>query len=622
MESGRGERPSSQLSGIAGFWLLGPQKDTTRLAGSLKAYLARPCRIMEFFAPSIWMVHWDAHKAEHDTQRISGSTMLVTAQGRIEFSSDHHTPDDYGANAVEELRKAHYVKKAYRRWGASFGDHLDGEFSIAIYDNERDEVVLVRDRIGVGQLFYSYSPGQYLAYSSDLELLLELPVPRRVCKRAIARHLIGRFGSVDETSFEDVRRVLPAHHATFTRENTYSSPYWDLTRARDVRFSHDSEYVEALREQVQRSVRSRIPASHTGCMLSGGLDSSTIANVASEALSETGERLSTYSIFFPSSATSDESALVRLIVDRLGVEAHCINGESSDPLDIGWCPGEPQQAPNLFLNRLACQEASRRGTTHLLDGFGGDQCIADGRARLTESVSQRKLHTLAIESFFLLCRGSISVRTLLRQAFVPLLPPQLAAIDSARGRFRSTFEAATLLNPALIGATKDEFLDGMFGFRVPRTVREAHVAGLQTGIESVAAGLLTKTGSISGLRICLPFLDSRLWEFAVGLPSRMKLRRGWQRYVLRAAGVGRVPAEVIWRANKTSVSQQFHRAFRRWSMTAFCQLALQPPDHLGEFVMLGSLGPLANRAKSGDHRASAACFRVLTLHNWLKRWFA
>jgi asparagine synthase (glutamine-hydrolysing) len=458
------------------------------------------------------------------------------------------------------------VLRAFLEWGEGFVEHLHGMFALAVWDRGRRRLVLARDRLGKKPLYYAFALGRSrLVFASELKALLAHGgIPRDPDPQALVEYLAVEYVPAPRSAFQAVKKLPAAHAATWDGQGLELRRYWDLPvpsiGAVDVREA-SGEFLRLL----DRAVSTRLVADVTvGVLLSGGIDSTTVAALAARTVSP----LRTFSIGFEESSF-DETRFAELAAARLGTIHHsaklsaraCIDTipEAVEVLDEPF--GDPSILPTLLLSHFTRQQAKVA-----LTGDGGDELFAGYDPFLAHRPARL---------FGALPGGVVS----LLQAFAGLLPPRhthmslefrlkqflrgLAAEPSLRhqawiGSFLPE-ELSRLLVPDLRPLARPE---AMYGPVMDEATRSAG-AGLATGsvdealrfyvTRYLADDILVKADRASmaaSLELRSPFLDTSVVEFVMRLPVRAKLSLTRTKVLLRRAAKGLVPEEILHRPKK------------------------------------------------------------------------
>jgi asparagine synthase (glutamine-hydrolysing) len=194
------------------------------------------------------------------------------------------------------LPDASIVLSAWEKWGNEAWARLRGPFAAAVW-NARDRwLTLARDPIGLRALCYHHG-SKFIAFATMPKALFALAdVPYALNKEKFADFLILNLSDCETTPYREISRVLPSHLVTVDAAGAKSTRcYWGDENIKPIRLPSDQAYADAMRERLDIAVRRQLRTTHkVGCLLSGGLDSSSVAVLAARALTERGKRLSAY----------------------------------------------------------------------------------------------------------------------------------------------------------------------------------------------------------------------------------------------------------------------------------------------------------------------------------------
>jgi asparagine synthase (glutamine-hydrolysing) len=437
----------------------------------------------------------------------------------------------------------------YEEHGERFAERLRGMFAVALWDSERGRLLLARDRYGIKPLYYRETGGE-LSFASELRAL-----PRgEIDLDALDGFLV--FNSVPGplTIFRDVRKLQPGHVLTWENGRT------ELTRyarpapvpAEEVRGDEEAELVEELRARLRDSVRAHLVADvPVGVLLSGGIDSSLLAALAAE---EVSEPLRTFSIGFEE-RTFDELADARLVAERYGTEhrelvlrpdAALLLPALAEAFDEPFA--DSSALPTYLVSQLAAEDVKVA-----LSGEGGDELFGGYYTYAADLLAERVGWT------------------------APLLRPLVERLPSSSARASFDYKAKRFVRAAHLPALerhhgwKEIFapdaraeITGRRGDFDPVDLlrdrfAETEGADLLARLQDVDLGtylvddLLVKTDRASmahSLEARVPFLDSVVTNFAFSLPSRHKVRGLRKKVLLRKAAAPLVPPELLRRRKR------------------------------------------------------------------------
>ncbi len=269
------------------------------------------------------------------------------------------------------------VLAAYKRWGPACLNHFNGMFGMAIWDKQKRELFVARDRLGIKPLYY-YDNLEQFAFSSEIRSLLELPfVERKINEDALVDYL--RYGTVHapRTIINGVRMLLPGHYILLNTDGIKTHQYWN------VNLHHSSESFNQSYDQVKartkelfyESVEQRLVADVPfGAFLSGGIDSSAVVGAMSEISTN---KVNTFSVTFAEEEFS-EAKYARKIAEKFNTHHHEIKLSPDDflrdlPEAIASMDHPSMDGPNSYVVSKATKEA---GVTMALSGLGGDELFA------------------------------------------------------------------------------------------------------------------------------------------------------------------------------------------------------------------------------------------------------
>ncbi|PYS77806.1 MAG: asparagine synthase (glutamine-hydrolyzing) [Acidobacteria bacterium] len=451
------------------------------------------------------------------------------------------------------------IVHAYEQYGADCPKHLRGMFAFAVWDSRRQELFLARDRVGKKPLLYAKAGGTFVFGSEFSALLAHPAVGREVDREALHYYLSFMCVPAPLTAYRQIRKLEPGHSLTLTRDGELKiERYWQPDFSKKIKIAEEEageRAVELLREAVRVRLMSEVPL---GAFLSGGIDSSAVVALMSEA---SAAPVKTFSIGFDEQDFS-ELHHARRVAERVGAEHHefIVRPDAMEVLPLlvehyGEPYADSSAIPTYYVSR-----ETRRHVTVALNGDGGDECFAgyERYAAMRLSETYRRLPGVLREQ-------------VIRQA-VGLLP----ASELKRSRVRSLkrfLQAADLppverylrwvsvFDPR---AKQELYTEEFRGEMSGRDARQwlAPWFARANGAGVVDASLLTDTMTylpndllvkvdIASMAVSLearsPFLDHHVIEFAASLPEGLKLRRLTTKYLLKRALRGLLPRENLTR---------------------------------------------------------------------------
>ncbi len=466
------------------------------------------------------------------------------------------------------------IAAAYRRWGTEFPRQVLGDFGLALWDASQRRLMLVRDTGGACPMFYSTHGGR-LAFASHPRGLLALAgFPRALGERAVVDYL-GELPQEEEaTLFAAIRRVPPGHTLVVEETSDRLVSYFDVNEIAEQRLAGDDDYARALRDTLALAVDCRLPSSRRlAVMLSGGLDSSSIALLAGRTGSERKPDLLTVSAIFPDMPECDERSFQSAVVAAIG-SRHCEVQPDPDQAAGDFARlcrvfSEPSFIGPHWLAWAASEAATAGGATSMMTGIDGDRVVSHGAGRFGDLAAAGDFRGLArelrdVHDFDWQRR----VRVGATQALFALLPE----------RWERAFDALDPRHPAQValrtaGLRADLLVRHDVASRLriqprrARSTRVEHARSLVAPDRNWDVELLEQLGTAFNLRFEQPFFDRRVVELCFSFPGSQKRNHGWPRYVLRNAFRDRLPPTVVNRRTDASFDRPYWQWARRWLLS-------------------------------------------------------
>lgn len=453
----------------------------------------------------------------------------------------------------------------YEDHGLELMQHLDGMFAFALYDFEAQRLLIARDRMGEKPLHYTQADGQLL-FASELKSLLRHPAfQARLEPRALSRFLQHEYVPSPMSIFQGVHKLPPAHFLVLEGGELSVKPYWRLDLTPRPKPPKPHEAAAELRERLGVAVRKQLMADvPLGVFLSGGLDSSTVAALATQA----GSRLKTFAIGFED-ASFDESDHAATVAKHLGCEHHLEVLSPSKLVDLvpQLMPrlDEPFADPSVLPTHLLAAFA-RKHVTVALGGDGGDELLGGyptyQAAKMASwyDAAPAPLRAAVLMGGRAVAFGlptrhdNLTLDYKLRRFTMALDQPPLERHVQWLGALNPG-EQAVVCSLDLVG---DLMLDEAYD----------HLRGLwaqSEGLDPVARALhldatsylpddilvkVDRATMATSLEARAPFLDHHLVEWIAGLPSSYKLRGFTTKWLLREAAKPLLPDGILARPKK------------------------------------------------------------------------
>lgn len=264
---------------------------------------------------------------------------------------------------------------AYHAWGTRCLQRFNGMWAFAIYDEQRQELFLARDRFGEKPLYYT-SNGQGLLFASELKALFSVGVQAVANQARVLSFLVHEeLSSETDTFFEDIFQLPAGHHLTVdVRAGTFSvGSYFDPAHQPSPPAAAD-EFSALLQHSVDLRMRADVPV---GLCLSGGIDSSLLAVQVQQYSAAAGIPGATAITATLPGHTHNEAEWARQVVDSLGLNGRLVDATKADWWqllhEVVRIQEEPFDTPSVCMQQLVMRAAAANGLRVLLDGQGADE---------------------------------------------------------------------------------------------------------------------------------------------------------------------------------------------------------------------------------------------------------
>lgn len=262
----------------------------------------------------------------------------------------------------------------YELYGLKMLPRLQGMFAFAIWNKSTQELVLVRDRMGVKPLYYSIFNDE-LYFGSEQKALFAAGVPLKIDNEGILEYFYNRFVAGENTLFENVKKILPGHYGVFSKNGEHkTTKWWDL-KYEIENYPKINEPEKWFEENFSNSVSLRMVADvPVGVLLSGGLDSSAILAQLKQL---NFENIQTFTIGF-SEKKHDESVLAENLSNQYNYSYNNIVVEDELLFENLKKVTYFQDEPLMHVNEphlLAISQLANKKVKVLLSGEGADELM-------------------------------------------------------------------------------------------------------------------------------------------------------------------------------------------------------------------------------------------------------
>lgn len=541
---------------------------------------------------------------------------------------------------------------AVEAWGLHKALELcAGMWAFALVDRRKQQLHLVRDRFGEKPLYWGITgegSKRALVFGSELAALRAYPgFNSSINRQALLQFL--RFGHVPTplSIYDGISKLQPGHIASIqfplnpVKDLPSSRSWWQLTEAINTGYSEqvntDAEALQILEDALVKSVVDQAIADvPVGAFLSGGIDSTLITALLQ---THTSKKVRTFTIGFEESSFN-EAPYARAIASYLGTEHVETTLTSSDALalipDIPNIYSEPFADSSQLPTHLVCREARFSGLRVALSGDGGDELFGGyNRYSLVPQIWKR----LGVVPFSMRRSLGSAVTRIPPSAWdsvseifkVPQLGhkahklgARLQHVRSLDSLYRSLICEWQNASSLLQGRPQDANNENAIDTCLPICLKNDPVARMMAwdSMSYLPDDILVKVdraAMAAGLETRAPFLDKRVASVAWRLPTRMKIRNGSTKWVLRHILDKYMPRELIERPKAgfaIPLSDWLRGPLRSWSNE------LLNPERLKYegYLKPEPIAQLWQQHLSGRYDHTTKLWTVLMWQAWLQQW--
>ncbi len=502
---------------------------------------------------------------QSDYQPYRGpSGSLITADMRLDNRDEMLIRIGLTPGEAMSWPDSRVLLRAWEKLGEAVWPMLRGPFAVAIWSPQNRVLTLARDHIGLNVVMWHRNERCFAFATMPKGLFALDGVPRELNEEKFADFLVLNHAEHETTIYKDVYRVRPAHIMRVNSSGaTTQHRYWSPDDIKSVRLPSDQDYADGLRECLDIAVRRQMRSAHPiGCLLSGGLDSSSVAVLAAGALAGRNQRLMaftgvprrTFEGPVPAGHYADETPYVDAIAQAAkNIDVTYVQNDGSDDLAelerfFVALEGPVRNPTNLGWVVTILRIARTQGRRVLLGGLHGNYTISwSGWSQAVGHLLGGRWLTALRQWQLYYHRTPYSRWTATRKLFVePAIPVWLAIGSSAAAirtelrRGRITPRSGQSLRRQWESTSRAKKNGHDFSYRVRRDERIRGLLQIDYGGDWRAA-----EKAVTGVEVRDPTVDLDVLSYCFGVPPEQYLAEGTDRSLIRRAMWGLLPEIVL-----------------------------------------------------------------------------
>lgn len=491
---------------------------------------------------------------------VEDGGLVVVFEGKIYNYEELKESLDEDLKKMVNENPATLILCLYKRFGQKFLQKLNGKFAFAIWEASKNNLLLVRDRMGI-EPFYYYIDDERVIFSSRIKEILQYPgVRKNLNYQAMYQFLLFNYNPALHTFFSNVSKLRPAYMVNIRDKSVESRSYWNLSFANIIQ-RDEKEITEKLLDLLRNSVKIRLePGEDLGVFLSGGMDSSTMTALIHEYFDR---QLHTFS-YRCKSDSFDESYYAQFMAKHYKTSHHETEYRVNDVLqieDLVNYMDEPFCDIGINIATYILGKKAAQAVPYIITGDGGDELFAGHPVYEADKMAALVDPIPGIIKAPVLALARMLPDSDKKKNFVVKAKRFATSVGFPKEllshRWRIYYDEKEIRN--LVTPKALQSLNGYQPYSdILQFNREAD------GPDNLSQSLYSDYNTVVGfylrrmnlnnkfnLEPRYPMLDHRLIEYCATLPSEVKYK-GWSdtKYIFKKTMEGVLPDEIVFRKDK------------------------------------------------------------------------
>ncbi len=526
----------------------------------------------------------------HQPMKDNTKNIAITFNGEIYGYKELKKELEKKGHVFSTSSDTEVILKAYVEYGTECLKHLDGMFAFTIWNEEKQELFMARDRFGKKPLYYTYDDNKNLLVASEIKALFESGQIRgEINPSALDHYLKFMYVPPQETIYKNIHTLAPAHAAIFKNKELKTWRYWSL-KHEPIKISYDDAKIK-IKELFKKAVSKRMVADvEIGSLLSGGVDSTLVTAYAQK---EMNRPIKTFTVGYGD--YTNELPFAEEASRAIGTDHYAlqVTGSFTDELvRVMEYFDEPHADSSDFAQHMISRLAGEKVKV-VLTGDGADELFMGYGWYWRQFNLSSRYHT--IEKFF-------------TEPFKAHLNNISIFSDSERAKlWRSSFHPAPFVLPT-------EFKNSSLS-----STEKINLFDLNVYLPGQLLAKIDRMSMMNSVEVRSPFLDTELAEFVFNLPIKYKMNKNGGKIILKDILEEIMPHKFVHRRK-----QGFGAPVKMWLReSAFKKLTentlLDPDAELYRWLKKDKINTLLE--KFYDKRDDAYHYKIwvlLCLELWLK----
>ena len=516
---------------------------------------------------------WNTPESKYEHLPLENDAYVLTMDARIDNRDELLEQLELPARTLSEIGDSEFILASYKKWGKECPKYLLGDFAFAIWDKKNQQLFCARDHVGI-KPFYYYSDDEIFVFSNDMKCITEHPdIDNSLNLKSIAYYLRGEEYRHHHTFINNIEKLLPGTSLVITSKEIKKSQYWSPENTPPICLGSTQEYVHKLTELLEQSVKARLRSIYPiTSHLSGGLDSSGVATIASRLLKKENKKLISFNwvprIGYDENPEYFEWGYSKLIAENEDIQHHYIEMNEIDlakifmNLDI-----TTNDTVDLWYEYILRDIVQERDSRVILSGWGGDELVSSYGVGYVEELFFRG-------KFFQVIKKIKKPVKNTKNYFIQVLKRciYMCVWQFLPNNVRCVLRKVDCYKPLTLCCIKKDFLKYISNVKplkdhlIRTSVRKFQLSYLKMGHLQQRTESWSVSSKKNKIEYRYPLLDKRLIEFIINIPSELFISGDTNRFIYREAMKGILP-EII-RLNREKDEPKRVKLFHEMTMKA------------------------------------------------------
>ncbi len=583
----------------------------------------------------------DLSPAGHQPMRGCTDRVWLVFNGEIYNHAELRAGLEQRGHTYASRTDSETILHLYEERGLDFVNEIEGDYAIALWDADREQLVLARDRAGVKPLYFYQQHGRFI-FASEIKAILEHPaVTPEVHEEALYHYLTFVTTPAPQTLFRNVQKLPAGHMLVVNRAGAVCvTQYWDALPPESPVIRSEAEHQQNILELLRASIRKRMMADVPfGVFLSGGVDSSANVALMSESMTQP---VRTFTVGFHDTEELNELESARAISKRFGTDHHEVmigRAEMQKFLpELVFHQDEPIADPVCVPLYYVSKLARDTGTIVVQVGEGSDEIFGGyDWFRTYLQIEERfwrhaeRLPVPARHAATVLAKPLVN--KLLKKRMAGELVRRLGANESLFWGGAIVFDET--MKPAVLSPEMRARYNGLSTHEVVRQYQETIAAArpesdyaarmsyleLKLRLPELLLMRVDKITMATSVEARVPFLDHHLIEYAMGLPRNLKVKGTTGKHILKRALESVLPNDVLYQP-KRGFGAPINEWFRGPEGKNLIQRLMTSSIRERNFFDYSFIQRMADEHQRETRDWSANLWCLLNLSLWYERWIA